>query len=203
MDPYYQEALAFINAISAVYTVALVYAVFYYFSVAPSCFRMMRKAGMKNAWMAWVPYCNFYAYGDLADTYNLLCEAKPTSYAKKLLTWQIVSSVAAYPITILLGALDPEAELGDITPDFWLLLLAYLAAGVAASVFYYISLHKIYKLYAPDRAVGLTVLTVLVPVAIPVIFLVISRKEPHFPFSAKPEPPQALNKDADTEYYSI
>lgn len=198
-----QEVLALGRTLLAAYTVLIVYALFYYFTVAPSCFRMMRKAGMKNIWMAWVPYCNFYAYGDLADHYNLLCEGKATSYAKKLLTWQIVASALAYPTTVLLGAADLSKGIEAVPMDFWVFLLACLAAGVVSSVFYFISLHKIYRLFAPHCAVGLTVLTILVPVSIPVIFLAIARREPCFPFTVETEPPPVPPADMDTGYYSI
>lgn len=195
-----QEILALGRTLLAAYTVLIVYALFYYFTVAPSCFRMMRKASMGNAWMAWVPYCNFYAYGDLADHYNLLCEGKATSYAKKLLTWQIVASALAYPTTVLLGA---SGGTDTIPAIFWFLASACLAAGIVSTVFYFISLHKIYRLFAPDRAVGLTVLTLLVPVSIPVIFLAIARREPCFPFTVETETPPVPPADMDTGYYSI
>ena len=198
-----QEVLALGRTLLAAYTVLIVYALFYYFTVAPSCFRMMRKASMGNAWMAWVPYCNFYAYGDLADHYNLLCEGKATSYAKKLLTWQIVASALAYPTTVLLGAADLSKGIEAVPMDFWVFLLACLAAGIVSTVFYFISLHKIYRLFAPRRAVGLTVLTILVPVSIPVIFLAIARREPCFPFTVETETPPVPSADMDTGYYSI
>jgi hypothetical protein len=41
-----------------------------------------------------------------------------------------------------------------------------------------VALHKIYKLYAPSGAAGLTVLSILVSAAIPVIFLVLSGRAP-------------------------
>ena len=143
------------------------------------------------------------AYGDLADHYNLLCEGKATSYAKKLLTWQIVASALAYPTTVLLGAADLSKGIEAVPMDFWVFLLACLAAGVVSSVFYFISLHKIYRLFAPHCAVGLTVLTILVPVSIPVIFLAIARREPCFPFTVETEPPPVPPADMDTGYYSI
>ena len=195
-----QEVLALGRTLLAAYAVLIVYALFYYFTVAPSCFRMMRKASMGNAWMAWVPYCNFYAYGDLADHYNLLCEGKATSYAKKLLTWQIVASALAYPTTVLLGAAGGTETIPAI---FWFFASACLAAGMVSTVFYFISLHKIYRLFAPDRAAGLTVLTLLVPVSIPVIFLAIARREPCFPFTVETETPPVPPADMDTGYYSI
>lgn len=191
------EAYEWIAALSAVYGMIFFYAVFHYVAMGFSLFRMMRSAGMTNAWMAWVPYCNTYALGDTADRYNLLCEGKPTAYGKKLLTWHVVSTVMSYPVVILLGALDPTAELADVTLGFWLLILAYAAFLIVYTVFYCISLHKIYKLFAPNAAAGLTVLSILIPVAVPVIFLAISKREARFPFA---EETREVPADADTEY---
>ena len=68
------------------------------------------------------------------------------------------------------------------SPDFWLLVLGYIAAVVVYTVFYSISLYKIYRLFAPENAVGLLVLSILVGVAVPLILLVMSRRQPCLPY---------------------
>ena len=46
---------------------------------------------------------------------------------------------------------------------------------------YYKALYRIYKLYAPDGAAGLVVLSIFVTVAIPAVFLSLSKREPVLP----------------------
>lgn len=188
MDQIPQELLESLELILAVYSavsvLAVAYALFNYVATGVSLFRMMDKAGVPNPWMAWVPFCNSYALGALADNYNLLWEAKPTSYAKKVLAWHIVVTALAQPLILALYAMNPDSS---VPTDLWLLLLGYVAAGVVYTVFYSISLYKLYRTFAPESAVGLLVLSVLVGISVPLILLVLSRREVRLPFGDREE----------------
>ena len=183
MNQIPQELLDSLEVILAIYAAStllfLAYAVFSYVAMGVSLFRMMDRMGMSSRWMAWVPFCSTYALGDLADNYNLICEAKPTTYAKKLLAWHIVTTALSQPILLVVYAMKPDTS---PSPDFWLLVLGYIAAVVVYTVFYSISLYKIYRLFAPENAVGLLVLSILVGVAVPLILLVMSRREACLPY---------------------
>ena len=184
MDQLPQELLDSLAFILAIYSASLVlilaYALFSYLATGVSLFRMMTASGVPNPWMAWVPFCSTYALGNLADNYNLICEAKPTTYAKKLLAWHIVTTALSQPILLVLYAMKPDTS---PSPDFWLLVLGYITAVVVYTVFYSISLYKIYRLFAPENAVGLLVLSILVGVAVPLILLVMSRRQPYLPYT--------------------
>lgn len=188
MDQIPQELLESLELILAVYAavsvLAVAYALFNYVATGVSLFRMMDKAGVPNPWMAWVPFCNSYALGALADNYNLLWEAKPTSYAKKVLAWHIVVTALAQPLILALYAMKPDSS---VPTDLWLLLLGYAAAGVVYTVFYSISLYKLYRTFAPESAVGLLVLSILVGISVPLILLVLSRHEVRLPFGDREE----------------
>jgi len=188
MDQIPQELLEslefFLAVYAAVSVLAVAYALFNYVATGVSLFRMMDKAGVPNPWMAWVPFCNSYALGALADNYNLLWEAKPTSYAKKVLAWHIVVTALAQPLILALYAMKPDTA---VPTDLWLLLLGYVAAGVVYTVFYSISLYKLYRTFAPESATGLLVLSVLVGISVPLILLVLSRREVRLPFGDREE----------------
>lgn len=188
MNQIPQELLESLELILAVYAavsvLAVAYALFNYVATGVSLFRMMDKAGVPNPWMAWVPFCNSYALGALADNYNLLWEAKPTSYAKKVLAWHIAVTALAQPLILALYAMKPDTA---VPTDLWLLLLGYAAAGVVYTVFYSISLYKLYRTFAPESAVGLLVLSVLVGISVPLILLVLSRREVRLPFGDREE----------------
>lgn len=177
-----------------------VYRLFRYIAMGFSCFRMMNKLGMRKTWMAWVPFCNIYALGDLADNYNLLCEGKATYYAKKLLAWNIVTTVLSCRLFILLLAHSPDVE----TPlTYWLQLLGHLALFIVYQVFYYITLYKIYRLFTANSAVKLLILSILVPVSVPVIFLILSGKHPRLPFDQDNGDPPCVSMDAGQPYYEM
>ena len=185
-----------------VYFALMVYAAYAYIFVSLGGQRMGRKVGMSNPWMFWIPCANVYALGNLADTQATLCEGKNTTYRKKMLAWTIVVACAAIPWAIAYsvymvvaaanGLLDENGvliTLDDasleplIGPTLFLLAvsLVFLALYIVYVVIYYKALYRIYKLYAPDGAVGLVVLSIFVSVAIPAVFLSLSKREPVLP----------------------
>ena len=184
------------------YFVAMVYAAYAYIFVSLGGQRMGRKAGMSNPWMFWIPCANVYALGNLADTQATLCEGKNTTYRKKMLAWTIVvaciSIVWAIAFSVYMvvaaanGMLDANGDLVTLEgfdPDaligpalfFLLTSLAFLVLYIVYLVIYYKALYRIYKLYAPDGAAGLVVLSIFVSVAIPAVFLSLSKREPVLP----------------------
>ena len=189
------------------YFVAMVYAAYAYIFVSLGGQRMGRKAGMSNPWMFWIPCANVYAMGNLADTQASLCEGKNTTYRKKMLAWSIVVACAAIPWAIAYtvfmvaaaanGLLDENGVLITldgasleplIGPTLFLLAvsLVFLALYIVYVVIYYKTLYRIFKLYAPNGSAGLLVLSSFVGVAIPAIFLGLSKREPVLPAPADP-----------------
>ena len=184
------------------YCLVMVCAAYAYVFVSLGGQRMARKVGMSNPWMFWIPCANVYAMGNLADTQATLCEGKNTTYRKKMLAWSIVVACAAIPWAIAYtvfmvaaaanGLLDENGVLITldgasleplIGPTLFLLAvsLVFLALYIVYVVIYYKTLYRIYKLYAPDGAAGLVVLSVFVSVAIPAVFLSLSKREPVLP----------------------
>ncbi len=224
---YTNEDAIFAIIFLIVYFFALAYSIFAYIGVSLGGFRMGRKAGMSNPWMFWIPGCNIYALGNLADTSCALREGKATGYRKKLLTWFIVSMASVFAwcisfvvIAVLSTSQERLNENGYMTPPeyetellvvpvliFLLLSGALIALYTVYTVFYYIALHKIYKLYAPDGAAGLTVLSLFVNVAIPAVFLVLSGRAPALTVTANDELPPPTTPTAPSDmgqsFYSL
>ena len=184
------------------YCLVMVCAAYAYVFVSLGGQRMARKVGMSNPWMFWIPCANVYAMGNLADTQATLCEGTNTTYRKKMLAWSIVVACAAIPWAIAYtvfmvaaaanGLLDENGVLITldgasleplIGPTLFLLAvsLVFLALYVVYVVIYYKTLYRIFKLYAPNGAAGLVVLSVFVSVAIPAVFLKLSEREPVLP----------------------
>ena len=189
------------------YCLVMVCAAYAYVFVSLGGQRMARKVGMSNPWMFWIPCANVYAMGNLADTQATLCEGKNTTYRKKMLAWSIVVACAAIPWAIAYtvfmvaaaanGLLDENGVLITldgasleplIGPTLFLLAvsLVFLALYIVYVVIYYKTLYRIFKLYAPNGAAGLLVLSIFVGVAIPAIFLGLSKREPVLPAPADP-----------------
>lgn len=201
------------------YLFAMAYGAFSYIGMGLGGFRMARKVGMNNPWMFWIPLANAYAMGNLADQQASLCEGRSTTYRKKMLAWNIVIICAALffviamvPILVvasMYGTMDengtvtiPEAYMEDLVgPSLFFLfsLLVLLVISVIYMVVYYKVLYRIFKLYAPDGAVGLLLLSIFVNIAVPAIFLILSGKEPALPMPARSEG----ESDGGNGYYSL
>ncbi|MBQ9151019.1 MAG: hypothetical protein IJX72_02120 [Clostridia bacterium] len=201
------EMTEWISAISSVSNFfSSIFSLFTYFAVAYGLYCMAQSMGLKNPFLAWIPYCQTYTLGAAADEYYRRNEGKTTTYRKKTLGWQIaVSAVAVLLVVVLMiyfvVLLVCGLPLGDYTADnvmapevgmeafeatvpilviLLVILLVFLAVAVVYSVYYYISLHKVFKLFAPEHATGYLVLAILVPLATPILFLVLSKKQPVF-----------------------
>ena len=197
----------------------MAYGAYAYIGMGLGGFRMARKIGMTNPWMFWIPMANVYAMGNLADQQAALCEGRSTAFRKKMLAWNIVIICAALffviamvPILVVAtvhGTMDengtvtiPEAYMEDLVgPSLFFLfsLLVLLVLSVIYLVVYYKVLYRIFKLYAPDGAVGLLILSIFVNAAIPAIFLILSGKEPALPMPARGEG----ESDGGNGYYTL
>ena len=197
----------------------MAYVAYAYIGMGLGGFRMARKIGMTNPWLFWIPMAHVYAMGNLADQQTALCEGKPTSYRKKLLAWDIITICAAMLFVMAMvpilavatvhGTMDengtvtiPEAYMEDLVgPSLFFLfsLLVLLVISVIYMVVYYKVLYRIFKLYAPDGAVGLLLLSIFVNIAVPAIFLILSGKEPALPMPARGEG----ESDGGNGYYSL
>ena len=204
------------------YLFVLAYGAYAYIGVGLGGFRMARKAGMNNPWLFWIPVANIYATGALADRQTRLCEGKTTNYAKKLLTWNIIiiamiivlvlSTIPMIVVSALNSQMDengvvqyPEAEVEALVVPILIFLAALVAFFVLFIIYlvvYFKVMYKIFKLFAPDGAAGLTVLSVFVDIAIPAIFLILSKRNPVLPFKVEedhtyviPDAPSQRNDD--------
>ena len=197
----------------------MAYGAYSYIGMGLGGFRMARKIGMTNPWMFWIPLANAYAMGNLADQQTSLCEGRSTTYRKKMLAWNIVIICAALflviamvPILLVVSAHGTMGQDGTVTvPEkymedlagpalfFLFSFLAFLVLSVIYLVVYYKVLYRIFKLYAPDGAVGLLLLSIFVNIAVPAIFLILSGKEPALPMPTRGEG----ESDGGNGYYTL
>ena len=192
-----------------------------YVAIAFGLYRMARAIGFANPWMAWIPFCQDYTLGWVADQHSQRNQGKTTTYRKKLLGLHIaIAAIVAVLVVVLIVCLVAMAfiGLGDVyNPDtimnevpaqrdeflavigfaMLLPLLALLVVYIIYTVFYYIALHKLLKLFAPDSATGFLLLALFVPLAAPILFLVLSKNQPVFT-DAQPET-VVTNENTETD----
>lgn len=165
-----------------------------YVGQALGTYRMMGKTGLPHAWTAWVPLCNYYALGAIADHQTTRNEGRDKHYRQKLLIWTIVFIAifvlffVAFIFVMTLGVSEDfytspsisavEAARPEAMSLVFLLMIPLYAAEIVFMVYHYVVLHKIYKLFSPNSAVGLTVLSIFISAAIPIVLFVLSGNAP-------------------------
>lgn len=199
----------FDSVFEIIYT--LVCAVYTYVGTSLGGQRMAEKVGMEKPWLFWIPGANLYALGRLADIQASRCEGKTTCFRKKILIWLIVPTAIIVPMSILVGIWDMIAignGLSDLQYDLGtspaldvlaglltLCIIALLVAYIIFLVVYYKALHRAYRLFAPDSATGLLVLSIFVSASVPAILFALSFKEPVLPAEQ--------NDDWDAPFYTL
>lgn len=170
-------------------------------------YSMANNTGMKNPWMAWVPFCREYLLGSMADRYN----ANVTGKQSKLRIWLTVVNAVQLPI-VWLGAFSvtfstlftlnrypAEEAILSMLGGILLLLLIVLGLVIAYTVFYLICFYKTFQDYEPSRAAGYTVAAFFGFGAIP---LFISRNNVPVGVSGHYGPKQPhYNVSSNTNYY--
>lgn len=190
-----------------------------YVFTAYGLFKMAKSCDLKYPWMSFFPVVSTYLVGQLADLHCRRNEKKKSSYAKILLWLGIavvavsVLMIAAVLVLIVIAAIEINASpMEDTAPvsvillflAVFILYFALLISAIVLTVFYYIALHKIFKLYTPEKSSNPTVflvLSILCSLALPVILMLLSRKEPRFIDTA--EAPDAGYTPVFTTDYSL
>lgn len=229
------EWLSMLSSITDLFSSA--FGLFTYIAVAYGLYRMAQTIGLKNPFLAWIPYCQDYTLGAVADEYTRRNEGKTTTYRKKLLGWQIAVSAMSVLLVIVLvsfmvvlmfqglslGGYDADTILSsfpDLIADLFIesapfvfamlvALMVFLGLYIVYLVYHYTALHKVFKLFAPEYATVYLILSIFVPLATPILFLLLSKNQPLFTDTVTdiPEGPPAgaaeTTENEDQNYYSL
>lgn len=183
--------------------VTLIYGIFYFFMFA-FCIAMYvlnslalqkiaNRRQIKNAWLAWIPIGTEWILGSIADEYESH-QGKDPKFRKKLMGFAIAMNILyVFLITAFVGGIILMIinlrELDEVALFTFILGVAFvylLVFGLAItySVFYYISLYKLFLSTDSKNAVLYIVLCILVPLALPICLTICKNKG----YSIPPQP---------------
>ncbi len=191
-----EEEIAFLGVFLVFYVIIIVIAsaasLTTYILNSIGLMTIAKNRGIKNPWMAWIPFASSYLFGMVSDDVNRY-KGKQTKHSAILLGLEI-ASVACIFVGYLLcfgvgvtagvmsessGAAASPAILGAFGGIF-VILLAFVPM-IIYTVFYYIALYNILQTYAPNHAILVLLLTLLVFSPLASIYLfVIRNKQPIF-----------------------
>ena len=218
------ELLELISAVASMIssTVSSVVAIFTYIAIAIGLFRMGKACGMKHTWLAFIPYAQSYRIGQIADHQCEVNEGKSTTYRRKLLTFHIlllvmavlcvIVTVGIYTVSIITKSLDGSLltlmedpmfiyqELLAAYADAWLVWLAFSVISIINTVFCAMAMHKIAKLFIPKIAGLAVVLYLFVPLAQPILYLIMGARKPQYVSGG---PDEGLPQGGEDMFYTL
>lgn len=152
-------------------------------------YSIAKRRGIANPWLAWIPVAWVWVLGSISDQFRYVTKAQVKSKRKVLLALNIVCSVLAVALIVMLivnmvevfellnyGTEEQMMTLA-LTMLFQFLGIGLLAAAVSLvfMVFYYIALYDLYTSVNPPCNVLFLVLSIVFKVTVP-FFIFFNRK---------------------------
>ena len=146
---------------------------------------MLRTLGFKKSWYAFVPFCNIYALGYIADRYD--DRKGRTKYAKRLLALMLTTIVLSVVLMISMLVIGVVSRMTGrlLLHEFPILDavvgLADIALTVIAIVYIvllFIALWRMFRLFAPEQAVVFLLISIFVAPSLPIVIYVIRNNKP-------------------------
>ena len=150
-------------------------------------YRIAKRRGIRNGWLAWLPIGNMWILGSIADQYRYVAKGQVKSRRKILLGLSIacmalsgLSGVIAFGIGLAAGMTgDMKAVAGMLAPLLAAVIIWVIA--VVAMVFQYIACYDLYRSCDPDDSLLFLVLSILFPVAVPFFIFAMRNKDRGMP----------------------
>ncbi len=165
---------------------------------------MSATCGMSDPWLAWIPYARIYQFGALADRCSEKQSGRKSRFRHWLVGLEIATTVLAaaamvwvfvsFAFDIILWDNQPPESLGEVLTWMFnnlssaLIVFAFaLAASIVYTVCHAVALFRIYRAFAPDRAVLYIVLSVLFFPLVALFLFLIAHNRPAFPPADSPD----------------
>lgn len=168
---------------------SLVFSFIPYILTAIAVFTMAKKLNLRHAWFAFLPFCDVYLLGKVAEQ-NKKTKVK---YSILLLVLNIVFLVVYLALFVLflifmfqlIGDVELAVELEEaLTPQMFELLIPLVIFAIMTFVmailyitFYFIALSHVYSIFDDKNNVLFIILSILFTALIPVFLLIESTKQ--------------------------
>lgn len=175
-----------------------------YVLVAYSLFRIAKRRGIRNPWMAFVPVVQLWLLGSISDDYQMKVHGAEKKRRKILLGLQIAKAALAVVLVIMIlvavfailsAGYTYYDDIGDwigvIGSIGGLILLVLGVAGVslAVTILRYMALYDVYRSCEPANAVLFVVLNIFIAITQPILLFVCRNKDEGMPKITEPAEP--------------
>ena len=197
---YGDTPAAVLSVILAVYmgffVIMLAFALVTYILQSLGMYKIARRRGIRNPWLAWLPVGHLWILGSISDQYQYVVKGKQTNRRKILLGMSLGSVGAVILMFVTFFVVAITAALsgnGAGAAGFMLLsgvLMYFTMVGLMITqiVFQYISLHDLYTSCNPGSAMVFLILSILVSVTMPFFVFSCRNKDEGMPPKRQEQP---------------
>lgn len=145
------------------------------------------RRGIRNSWLAWIPFGNMWIIGSLSDQYQYLVKGKIKNRRKKLLALNI-AMVVLY-VVILFSAIISTILTGEPSVLIFIAAVGFFVAAVAMAVLQYMCYYDFFRSCDKSNGVLYLVLSIVVSVVMPFLVFACRKKDEGMPPRKQPETP--------------
>ena len=158
-------------------------------------YRIAKRRGIHNPWLAWLPVGQAWILGSISDHYQKIARGKERNFRTVMLWLQ----VGMYAFSILMSVISvvmsfstamagvggsEEAAMMSIMGSVGILLiveLVFFAVCITHSVFAYICYYDLFRSCKPDNAVLFLILGIFISVTLPFFVFACSKYDEGMP----------------------
>ena len=179
MNSYDSDALyagLSIGIVLIIYAVVFIISIALWIAMEYPFYRMAKRQGMSNAWLAFIPYGNLYITLKLSPRqFNLFNWIKYDNRTKAF--WLFLIATGIYIILIL-----PMSFISMIPVLGWLLFMAYIIAYLLISygIMWRMNYDILITYGMPEHAMWVSIVNIFFPLLMTVFAYIIMNKEPDY-----------------------
>ena len=179
MNSYDSDALyagLSIGIVLIIYAIIFIVCIACWIAMQFPFYRMAKRQGLSNAWLAYIPYGNFYISLKLSPReFNLFNWIKYDDRMKAF--WLFLIATGIYIILIV-----PMSLLSMIPVLGWLLFMAYIIAYclISYGIIWRMNYDILITYGMPEHAMWVSVVNLFFPILMTVFAYIIMNKEPDY-----------------------
>lgn len=156
-------------------------------------YRLASRRGIKHPWLAWLPIGNIWILGSLSDQYSYVAQGLVRN-RRKVLLWlsagifllmsAFLGTCLGWSLGLLAKAADGVAlDILSLASLGWMLVYGWVffVLGLVSAIFQYICLYNLYSSCAPEYKLLCMVLSILFPMAAPILIFAFSKRDDGMP----------------------
>ena len=193
----------FIIVFGFIFAIAYLIEIVLYVLQGIGIYKMSQNAGLKKAWLGFIPFARTFAFGRLAKNYVKRDRTPSAKFDVLLLVFEILPYVFLLifvfvflflMVSIILEAETAYLEEVPLSDELFVgvipVIISYfvaLVSGIIYSVLYYVALWRVYSIYSHTNATAYLVISVLFRFMAPIFLFAIRNNAPKFTFEERNE----------------